>query len=197
MRKAITILAVLAITGVAVQAEILTIDDPDKGRNVGAGDTATLTTGDSPIVVTSVWMSSWAGGSGVDGDYVLTGEAAVIDLTYTINGGSEVFTWTEDLLVPELADDTHSKGVQIDIADLNLMANSTYEITMNVDSENIRNTYADNIDVSGGDPLELQYTAPSNGGPFKQLEYSVVPEPATMSLLGLGGLVALRRRRRA
>jgi hypothetical protein len=48
---------------------------------------------------------------------------------------------------------------------------------------------------------------PQNAGPggsrpdiplrWDEIRFEVVPEPATMSLLGLGGLVALRRRRRA
>jgi hypothetical protein len=43
----------------------------------------------------------------------------------------------------------------------------------------------------------LRFQSTSTGANLDEWTISYVPEPATMSLLGLGGLVALRRRRRA
>ena len=49
--------------------------------------------------------------------------------------------------------------------------------------------------ASASQDTNLQVDAPITYGPGGPLTLTVIPEPATLVLLGLGGLAALRRRR--
>jgi hypothetical protein len=76
------------------------------------------------------------------------------------------------------------------------MAGSVIDIAANTDPSGAALTEVRGFDVTAryvkwmaSSPNNMRYTGAA------ELQFYTVPEPATMSLLGLGGLVAIRRRR--
>ncbi len=55
----------------------------------------------------------------------------------------------------------------------------------------------DTLAADGHDKYNINISPGGSGDSIYSMTIETIPEPATMSLLGLGGLVALRRRRRA
>lgn len=131
------------------------------------------------------WSATWAdeGGSDVGGEiYDFDGTWNLVDATYA--AGTEI----------QGDDSLHGAGVQmwrISLASLNLVAGDTF--TFDVISSG----------GGGGDPGVDQLSnaglstpgwgTESTAGTF--LSYTVVPTPGALAIIGMGGLVAARRRR--
>ncbi len=140
----------------------------------------------------------------------LTGGQGLIDISYTVDSNTtyDQNTWVDDIAVAEYAGTTGDGQVkwsafEIDVPDLDLAADSVYFFQVSLDETQtegvVINTFSHSNPVST-DELTWAAEDSSSSNTIRsamwQFEYEIVPEPMTMSLLTLGGLGALLRRRR-
>ncbi len=139
------------------------------GRNIDWGLGQTITH----------WVATWADadGSGIGGQ------------VWSYDGGA----WNETGSLFGTDDSLHASGRQIftiALADLGLSAGDTFTFDV-ISTGGGADPGVDHLSNSGMATPDWGTT--SVGGQF--LSYTVTPTPGSMALLGLGGLVATRRRR--
>ncbi|MFT5422302.1 MAG: hypothetical protein ACI89L_000059 [Phycisphaerales bacterium] len=142
------------------------------------------------------WSATWAddGGTGVGGE-IYSGNATAANNS---SGGMGAWILRDATYAAgtEIAgsDANHAFGVQtwqISLARLNLQAGDTMEFDVVTTGGGGGDPGVDHLSVAG--LATPGWGDASIAGAFKS--YTVVPSPASAALLGLGGLVGLRRRR--
>lgn len=209
-------LLTVALLAAAAQADLLTLKSITSGskdsNTLATPWTFTLTTYSDAVKVTGLWMAVSDGNDANNLDInnqnqtFATGGAITLDLAYSTDGGLNYTPWKNDFSVAEytqyvsLRSDYRYMVGQTTPVDLELAANTTYTIRVSdVQGGSVVHTGTGDDNSGALDDGTLAYTN-SNGtngdwGIF-QFEYDVVPEPATMALLSLGGIGMLIRRHR-
>lgn len=142
------------------------------------------------------WSASWAD----DGGSAVGGEVYSYNATGVINGSGGMgawvrrgATWNGDTNIAG-DDSLHQFGIQrwqIQLADLNVRAGDTIEFDIISTGGGGGDPGVDHL--SRGDQATPFWDTQSVSGAFSS--YTIVPAPGSVALLGLGGLVAARRRR--
>ena len=159
----------------------------DSGAN-GQSGTINKTSGNSDLFADS---NNLAG--------VLFGDDMFNDLSATLEAG----TYTLSALVGDRSDTSFGGGNLILQADGTTLTPSSE--SANDPSDGGSTTWTDTITIGPGnanigDPLTVGFTFGGGGQTLVDdfsLEFTAIPEPASIALLGLGGLAMLPRRRRA
>jgi hypothetical protein len=181
MKKLLAVVAVLAVSACAVQADILEID-MRQGNNVVPDDyefELTNLTAAERTLTGKLWLATDKDGQ---------------DISVSVDTGSGYSQWGT-VTVPEV--DADSNGVPeptpVEIGSTWLLpAQATHRFKLTsgggrlLSKRNTNTTYNDE---------NLQWTKVTDTAQSVPAQIEYVPEPATMAMLGLGGLVALRRRR--
>lgn len=207
------VVLLLCLIAVAVQAtpiavENFSFEEPGTGKIKGwNGENAADIPGwaSDTAAVDSGVESDWPGSTeGVYSGFMMSGDSSAYNLTgYTIVAG-EIYklqvdardNWTDlaagtaDLMLSLYYD---VAGVRTTVAS-RVVAMPTEWMTYSLLFS------ADDVPASIGNPIgiELQNVSAAVGGSWigmDNVRLDVVPEPATMLLLGLGSLVSLRRRK--
>jgi|TARA_B110000879_G_scaffold51302_1_gene72775 hypothetical protein len=195
MRKTILTLAVLSIGVAASQAAVVRLDNvgSSTGANLDGISTATLSISVPEISGLFTSVHNVTGGGGAS----LNSTATSLGINSDVDTDTDAFEAT----FSQSATFSFSQSVSITQLDLtNFTSGEVFQFgSTTINNEDLSNGTLDTYDFST--PLILaadeQFTMSATAGiiGIEALTLTVVPEPSSTALLGLGGLALILRRR--
>jgi len=134
-------------------------------------------------------LAEWPAYANIQSDVLLLNELNTGDPSNAVTGSTDTPSYIE------IDDATAWNTIVVDIANLNA---TDYRLTISVNGNSAVTrdvTVGDGIEYGNDDIIHMGSSGTSGITAFDVDYYSAVPEPMTLSLLGLGGLALLRRRR--
>ena len=173
------------------------IDDWTQAGNTGVVDGNGGT--NYPGLATNQWAVIFSNPNGTTG--------SIEQSVGTVDAGSTIYRLTFDQSQNALGGDLGASALtEVEILVDGVVVDS-YDSTANIpdQGEGVSNEIFDFtldtavVGIDAGDDVTVRFTADVDGGQwvFDNVEIAVIPEPGSLALLGLGGLLMLRRRRNA